>query len=414
MKPLSVIGMGLSPEDLTSRHLELIKHADILVGGKRHLDYFTDCRAVKKEIKRDIKGIIEYVKKQIKTKSIVVLASGDPLFFGIGSLLIESIGPESVLICPNITSVAAAFSRIKESWHDVHVVSMHGRNNREELLKSLEKKDKLAVFTDAKNDPVHIANLLKEKNIIDFNMCVLERLGMPGERVKWYNPAQAAAAKFSEPNIVILKRIPSQPGQKRDIYLGMPDDWYDHYKGVITKAEVRAVTISKLCLFSDHVFWDLGAGSGSVAIEAALFIKKGKIFAVEQNPDRIARIKHNKDIFKVKNLSIIKAVLPDGLYDLPAPDRVFIGGGGKDLEKIIKTASKCLRAQGIIVINTVLLQNVETTFAVLKNKGFQTEIVQVQISRGKDMPWGQRLEAQNPVWIISGKKGEKNYDGASK
>ena len=114
MKPVCVIGMGLSPEDLTAKHLKIIKDADVLVGGKRHLQHFRNYSAGKKEIGRDLKGAIRYIKNKMQKENIVVLASGDPLFFGIGSLLIKSLGPENVIIYPNISTVAAAFSRIKD------------------------------------------------------------------------------------------------------------------------------------------------------------------------------------------------------------------------------------------------------------------------------------------------------------
>ncbi len=403
MKPISIIGMGLSPHDLTAKHLEMINGADIIIGGKRHLDFFKDSTALKKEITKDIKGLIEYIKSQTKKKSIVILASGDPLFFGIGPLLINSLGPENITVYPNISSVAGSFSRIKETWHDVHVISMHGRQHEREFLNALEEKDKIAVFTDPEKNPAWLARFLLEKGEANFNMCVLEQLGTPSERFDWYPLPQAAEMRFSEPNLVVLKRILSPLEEKMDLYLGIPEKKYNHQKGLITKAEVRAVTLSKLCLKSDHILWDLGAGSGSIAIEASLFLKKGDIFAVEKRLDRIEQIRLNKKRFNVKNLKIIQAVLPNGLENLPRPDRIFIGGGGRDLEKIIISASKYLKPDGVMTINTVLIPNVEAALRTLENIGFRTEIVQVQISRGKNMPWGERLEAENPVWIISGK-----------
>lgn len=406
MKPVYIIGMGLAPDDLTARHLNLIKDADILIGGKRHLKFFGDFPGSKKEITKDIKGIVKYIKCKMLKKTIVVLASGDPLFFGIGNLLINALGPENVFIYPNISTVAAAFSRIKEPWHDVCVKSLHGRQCEMEILSSLGEKDTVAVFTDPNKNPAWLANFLLEKGIDDFKICVLEQLGTPSERVDWYTLSSAADMKFSEPNIAILKRISPQTEKKRSLSIGMPEDLYDHHKGLITKAEVRAVTLSKLCLMSEHIFWDLGAGSGSIGIEASLIIKKGTIFAIEQNSDRIKQIKGNKKRFKVKNLKIMHAVLPEGLENLPKPDRIFIGGGGKNLNEIIKSASSYIKPSGIMVINTVLISNLDTALNTLKSIGFKTEFVQVQISHGRDMPWGERLEAQNPVWIISGMRDE--------
>ncbi len=406
MKQVSVIGMGLTPEDLTTKHLKLIKDADVLIGGKRHLEYFKDNTADKKEINKDIKGIINYIKARMRKENVVVLASGDPLFFGIGSLVIESLGSDDVVIYPNISTVAAAFSRIKEPWNDISVVSLHGRNSERELFSKLDTNKSVAVYTDPQKNPAWLAKRLLEKGIKDIKMCIFEQLGTESERFDWYEPGQAADMNFSQPNLIVLKRHSFQSEENKNLHLGMPDNWYEHQKGLITKSEVRAITISKLCISDNHILWDLGAGSGSISIEASLFIKKGRIFSVEQNSDRINNIKANKKRFNVKNLEVVQAVLPNGLEDLPEPDRIFIGGGGRNLAKIIDTASEYLKPDGVIVINTVILSNVEAALKTLKNKGFKTDIVLVQIHRGQDMPWGERLEALNPVWIISAiKKG---------
>jgi precorrin-6B C5,15-methyltransferase / cobalt-precorrin-6B C5,C15-methyltransferase len=165
---------------------------------------------------------------------------------------------------------------------------------------------------------------------------------------------------------------------------------------------VRAVALSKLRLSPGQVLWDLGAGSGSVAIEASLLLGKGRIVAVEQRSERIDQIKANARRFAVRNLSVVQAVLPAGLARLPKPDRIFIGGGGKNLPAIISEAARHLKPDGIVVINTVLLQNVHDAAAALRRLGFATEMVQLQIHRSRPMPWSERLETLNPVWIITG------------
>ena len=403
-KPVSIIGMGLSPKDLTQEHLELVRQADILVGGKRLLDFFKDSPAQKVEITKDIKGVIEHIKNRAQDSITVVLASGDPLFYGIGSLLIKSLDPENVRIYPNISSVAAAFSRIKMSWHDAHIISLHGRNKKGALLPILAKKDKIAVFTDPENNPAWLANYLLDQGIVEYDLCVLEQLGTSSERVEWYSLQKAAGLRFSEPNLVVLKLREARPKKISEVFFGMQEYLFDHQEGLITKAEIRAVTLSKLRLMPDHIVWDLGAGSGSVAIEASVFAGRGKIFAIEKNPERIKHIERNKKRFDVKNLEIIQCELPQGLDKLPAPDRIFIGGGGKALAKIIRSASKYMKPGGIMVVNTILIPNIDLALRVLKREGFTTSVVQVQISRGQKMPWGQRLEAENPVWIISGEK----------
>ncbi|MCP4693322.1 MAG: precorrin-6y C5,15-methyltransferase (decarboxylating) subunit CbiE, partial [Desulfobacterales bacterium] len=288
MKSVNIIGMGLSPEDLTVKHLRIIEGADILVGGRRHLEYFKeDHPGEKRVIDRDIEGLIRFIKDRRTDASIVVLASGDPLFFGIGPRLIKALGPENVVVHPNISTVAAAFSRLKEPWQEVRVVSLHGRSGEKELLDALEGPNAAAVYTDPKKNPAWLARLLLKNGMADVNMCILERLGTPDESMEWHTPEQAADGKFSDPNLVVLKPAASPPGVPRPLYPGMPDEEFEHEKGLITKSEVRAVTLSKLSLSAGCTFWDLGAGSGSVSIEAGIYVTRGRIFAVEQNPARI-------------------------------------------------------------------------------------------------------------------------------
>jgi precorrin-6Y C5,15-methyltransferase (decarboxylating) len=207
---------------------------------------------------------------------------------------------------------------------------------------------------------------------------------------------------FSEPNLLILKRSNGKSGSRKTPHLGIPDQHFAHEKGLITKAEIRAVSLAKLQLRPGQVLWDLGAGSGSIAIEASVLVGDGKVIAVEKNEKRIGQINANIDRFEVCNVAVVQAVLPDGLGDLPPPDRVFIGGGGRDLKAIIIAAASFLTANGIVVVNTVLTPNVLTATETLESLGFKTTTVQVQVNHSRKMPWSERLEAQNPVWIVSG------------
>ena len=402
MKLISIIGMGMGPEDLTAKHLSIIEQADILVGGKRLLENFKSLPVQKKSIGKNIDAIINFVKEKRKHHKIVVLASGDPLFFGIGAKMAGALGADRIRIYPNINSVAAAFARIKEPWNDARIISLHGRQNEDELFSALEKENKIAVFTDPKKNPAWLAARLITKEFINFKLCVLEALGSDSERFKWYTLPGAAKMKFVEPNMVVLKRGPLESKMDKKLHLGASDTWYDHRSGLITKSEIRAITLSKLRLEPHHTLWDLGAGSGSISIEASLFIKKGKIITVEKNLERIEHIKNNQKQFKVRNLKVVQAKLPQGLPRLPRPDCIFIGGGGKDLKTIVTAAAKYLKPGGRIVINTVLIPNLQAVMAALDRLKFETEVIQVQINHSRQMPWAERFEAQNPVWIISG------------
>jgi precorrin-6Y C5,15-methyltransferase (decarboxylating) len=412
MKPVAIIGMGLSPEDLTTRHRQIIEAADILVGGQRLLDFFEDTSACKQVIDKNIAKAVDLIKQRMATQSVVVLASGDPLFFGIGSILGKALGPENVVIYPNISSVAAAFARIKEPWSNVRVVSLHGRKDDDALFKALRETDAVAVFTDPAKNPAWVAGRLLAQEFANCRMCVFESLGTDAERFNWYNLEQASKTSFSEPNLVVIKRNSQAHRLNQIPHLGLPDNYFVHEKGLISKSEIRAISLAKLQLLPDHVLWDLGAGSGSVSIEAAWLARRGKIIALEKNPARIEQIKINMQQFGITNMEVVQAVLPDGLAGLPQPDRIFIGGGGRNLAEIIQAAVDFLKSNGIVVINTVLMPNVVTAMETLEGLGLKTSMVQAQISHSRKMPWAARLEAQNPVWIVSGRR--RPEDGSGK
>ncbi len=477
--PVEIIGTGLSIDDITENQKQIINKADLLVAGSIYLDYFKNNSADRLAIKKDIDFIAGEIKSRMEKEKIVVLASGDPLFFGIGSTLVKKIGKENIIIHPNVSSVIAAFARIKEPWHDACFISLHGKKRFNSINELVSGKDKIAILTDHNKNPGWIAEKLVRENRVDFEFYVFELLGKKQEKIfHFHEVEQAAGQNFKFPNVIILKRrtiteipgeiaeikaeiekesetddkiqinpsiaLPVNPFNKNQkiesgtwvagnvcfredhekigedkkedffktsslknhgIYPGMPDDFFSHEKGLITKAEVRAVVLSKLRLISDsHVFWDLGAGSGSVSIEVSKFIPEGLVYAVEKNADRICDIKKNIEKFKVSNITTIHTDLPQGIEDLPDPDRIFIGGGGKKLPEILDRAIEKLSVNGIIVINMVLLQNIEPSLTFLKTRGCTADLVQLQVSCSRPMPYGHRLEALNPVWIISGEK----------
>jgi len=159
------------------------------------------------------------------------------------------------------------------------------------------------------------------------------------------------------------------------------------------------------------VLWDLGAGSGAVAIEAALLTGGSPAVAVEKDPRRAEQIRANARRFGVRRLAVVQAALPAGLDGLPDPDRVFIGGGGRELPRILRAAAARLRPGGVLVVNTVLLETAAAAASALRRLGFSPQIVQVQVNRSRPMPFGERLEAVNPVWIVSATTAPADREG---
>ncbi|MCK5541464.1 MAG: precorrin-6y C5,15-methyltransferase (decarboxylating) subunit CbiE [Desulfobacterales bacterium] len=410
MKPVKIVGIGLSPEDLTPKHEKIIKTADLLIGGTEQLKAFRNLKVQKLEIKNNLSLIVKTIQKNMDGSNIVVLASGDPLFFGIGTYLVQKIGKENVKVFPNVSSVVSAFSKINESWHDAHFLSLHGKRS-ENISTLFSGKKKFGILTDSKKGPEWIANKIIDKKELGFSMCVLEKLGTKQEKITWFNDLlEVEETKFLFPNIVILKRKTTPPdlSNSRQIRIGMEDQSFFCEKGLITKSEIRSIVLSKLNFVTDnHLFWDLGAGSGSVSIEASSIITKGLIYAVEKNIKRISLINKNISKFNVPNINVIQSELPSGLEKMPVPDRIFIGGGGKNLTKITKKAISKLALNGIIVVNTILIQNLESVFSIMKTKGLNPQAISVQITKSKSMPHGDRFEALNPIWIIWGQRSFK-------
>ena len=370
MNQIDIIGIGQSKEDLTSKHLALIKECDVLVGGNRHLTMFDYPDIQKIPIKSNINSIIEVIKEKMSHHKIVVLASGDPLFYGIGSTLTQHFDKKYLNIHSNISSISAAFAAIKEPWNDAKIISLHGKQKEPFTFSRLTRENKIAILTNPKRGPHYIAaGLIKEK-MYNFKLCVLEKLGDKNEeKIRWFENLDLIGRQtFCDPNIVILlKHMKEKSGFSHETYIGMEDSLFQHSKGLITKSEIRSITLSKLKLNrKDHIFWDIGSGSGSVGIEASFQIPWGYVSAIEKNPERIDDIIHNIKNFNCSNIKAVNAAFPEGIDALRTPDRIFIGGGGKNLGQIIKAACDRLVPSGIIVINTVLLQNLETALMYLK------------------------------------------------
>ena len=402
--PIDIIGMGMGPGDLTAAHLCLIEEAALLIGGRRHLAFFKNQAADTLEITSDLKGLAEEIRRQQRLKRVVVLASGDPLYYGIGAYLVKVLGRQNVRIHPNINAVAAACARMGEPWQDVSVVSLHGRQREERLRQAIHSENRIAVFTDPTRTPQWLGHYLCLCGAHDFRIGVFECMGSDQERISWHTPEAIADMTFRTPNLVFLKRDNPTPRGRGDLHFGMAESAFDHERGVITKAEVRAVSLARLCLKPHQVLWDLGAGSGAVAIEASLLVPGGRIWAVEKNTARLEHIRANRDRFYITNLEVVEACLPNGLDQLPDPDRVFIGGGGQALGEIVVIASRRLPPDGILVVNTVLLDSLNETVKCLEDVGLETDVVQIQVSRSRPLAASRRFEAMNPVWIIRGQR----------
>ena len=405
MIPVHIIGLGMSPDDLTPKALDVIAAAEVLAGGRRHLDYFVSHRGERIVVGKDLTGAMQAIQEAAASRKVVVLASGDPFFYGLGRRLTEFLGPENVVVQPNITAVQSACSLLKISWDDAAIVSLHGRGI-DKLIEVLGTAAKIIVYTAGAEAPAEIARLLQGPGMPEYRMCVLENLGEKDQRFTWLSPAETAEQIFSPLNLVVLLEKPGDNVTR--LHLGLPEAALAHEAGLITKLEVRAVVLAKLQLLPGQVLWDVGAGCGSVGLEASLLLPGGRIIAVEQQPERAEQILVNKNRLRVHNLEVICASAPAGFEALPQPDRVFIGGGGSRLDQILAAVLARLKPQGRLVVTATLLATLQTAANFLQSCNWETEICQVQVSRSRDLGDSAYLQALNPIWIISAWPKEAN------
>jgi precorrin-6B C5,15-methyltransferase / cobalt-precorrin-6B C5,C15-methyltransferase len=264
----------------------------------------------------------------------------------------------------------------------------------------------LIIYTDPAHTPAKIARFLLDRGLAKSRLCVAEDLGQDTERLTWLSLPEAQEQEFSPLNLVVLLPEPDEAGAPDALlHLGLPEEVLAHQAGLITKSEVRAVVLAKLRLLAGQILWDIGAGCGSVGLEASLLVPGGKVFAVERHPERAAQITANRDKFGVSNLEVICAAAPGSLANLPDPQRVFVGGGGPEVGAIAKEALRRLIPGGRLVVTAALLETLETVRQVLQEAGWDVEVVQLQVSRSHSLAGGTALQALNPVWIITGTRG---------
>jgi precorrin-6Y C5,15-methyltransferase (decarboxylating) len=406
------------PAGLTGEAVARIGAAKRIIGARRMLEGCADLMAPDAE-RLDLSGRIADVPGWIETSlaagdPVVVLATGDPLCFGIGGLLARRLDPARLHILPNRSTLQLACARLRIPWEDARWLSVHHRDSGDwtpgatqdhglyPLAQALHRETLLGVFTSPANGPARIARLLLAEGLDeDFDLQVAERLLMPEEHLIEGESARAIAVMdFADPNLVLARRRRAPSALPR---FGLPDELYRQRRperGLITKREVRAVALALLELRPEDRVWDLGAGSGSVGLEAALLCERGHVYAIEKNAEDLASIDANRHALGVTNYSVRAGMAPDDCSDWPDPDAVFIGGSSGRLADMLDTVLRRLRPDGRLVLALVAVENLTLALAALERLGAHWELTQVQAARSRPILNLHRLQAENPVWLV--------------
>jgi precorrin-6Y C5,15-methyltransferase (decarboxylating) len=403
-RAVSVVGIGDDGcKGLTARGLEAVMQAEWLVGGDRHLAFFPDFRGERISLQDGLGTALERVAALAHEHNVCVLASGDPLFFGVGHMVCKQVGAAHVEVIPHPSSVQWAFARAGLRWDDAACLSLHGRP-RTGLVSRLRRLAKVALLTDDHNTPAALAQHLVDHGVTDLRATVCENLCGPGERVRTFTLAELAACTDIGPlNVLLLVREdprwrppPAIPFLPEDAFARrMPK------KGLITKREVRLLSLAALQLRPASVVWDIGAASGSVAIEAAMLAPEGRVYAVEVEPESVEICRENVRALGVDNVEVIAGRAPDALLPLEAPDAVFVGGSKGSMEEIIDVAWERLTPGGRLVVNAITLENVNEAYQALRKRDLSPEVTLVQIARAEPLARYLRFEALNPIQIFA-------------
>ena len=399
--------------------------ADVVIGAGRTLELIR-AQLPGSTVLKDMDGALGEVPGWIATareagQRVVALATGDPLCHGMASWLTGKLGRDGFEILPAVSTLQLAFARFKQPWQDVKIASCHRSDAGDwtigatpehglyPLMRAIAQHLRVATFTGPENNPARLARALITAGYgEDARLSVACRLLLSDEQLfPGLAPAEAAAMDFPEPNVVLIER---QPDPRQPAF-GLEDLEYlqrTPEKGLITKQEARTLSLAKLRLAPDAIVWDIGAGSGSVGLEAARLAPHGHVWAIEKNEGDAANARANAARFKVSNYTLAEGKAPAHLDTWPDPDAAFIGGSGGELAELIRLILGRLKPDGRLVMNFVTLENLATATHELTaagaSGGISWDVVQLQASRSQPILDMHRMAAQNPVWIVSARK----------
>ncbi len=401
--------IGLGPDGLAGishRSRQLLTEAEVLFGPDSALKLIPEVAAERVVFGPDLQACVEQLRSVMGKKRVAVVAVGDPLFYGTARYLCEKLGPDHFEVIPHVSSMQLAFARIKESWEEAYLTDLAARP-LEEVIDRIRTATTVGLFTTEELTPARVAKELLARGIDYFTAWVCENLGSKDERITRGELRDISHLSFDSLNILILKRHPHRPDMpargSRLRRFGNPDDVFAQTlpkSGLITQAEVRAIALSQLDLHPGDIFWDVGAGSGSVAIEAAQLIYPAPSYAIEQDPADYHLIVANAETFGVSNVRPVFGRAPEVFAQLPRPHAIFVGGNGGEVARLLEACYDALHPGGRLVTNVGTLEMIYASYQTLKRLSHRVEALLVHVSRGIEQLESLRFEAVNPTVLL--------------
>ena len=405
-----IIGIGDDGLDgLTSSTRRLVEDAKVLIGPQRVLASASHLPNEKIAISGELDSLRKVVEAN-RDRGAVVLTGGDPLFFGTAQYLCDRLGKDLFEVVPHVSSMQLAFARVKENWDDAYLTNL-ATQPLELVVEKIRTANKVGLFTTEERPPAAVAKALLDRGIDYFNVYVCENIGSPVERVTQANLSEIAEHNYSSLNVMILARRERTPDkaaiqfQKR--LFGNPDEVFLQSKpkrGLLTPSEVRAVALAELNLTETTTVWDVGAGSGSVAVEAAQICRLGAVFAIEMDLEDYQLIAENAQRFSVPNLTPILGRAPEAWQNLPDPGAIFVGGSGREVSGLVEAAFQRLAPGGRLIANVGSIENLASVREILHGLSGDAEVWMINLSRGAFQMDRMRFEAMNPTFLVGATK----------
>ena len=391
-----MIGLGMGNMDtLTVGALRAIESSDLLIGAPRLLEPFGYLDCPKQALIRSDDIVAALSESDASQASI--LLSGDVGFYSGATALYGKLGAFDVQVIPGISSLVYFCAKLHTTWQDATLVSAHGREHN--AVGAIQGNAKTFCITGGQTKVEDICAQLVRHGLGDVRVAAGERLSYDDERIVEGTAAELAQMSFADLSVMLACN--DAPVQRAYAAPWLADGDFERGAAPMTKEEVRALVICKLRIEPHHVVWDVGAGTGSVSIEAAFAANCGTVYAVERNEHALDLLKRNKDAFGVSNLQVVAGVAPEALAGLPAPDRVFVGGSSGNLEKIMEAALRANPAVRICV-TAVTLETLADALSFAKRFAFEdADIVQATIARADSIGQYHLMRAENPVYIIT-------------
>jgi precorrin-6Y C5,15-methyltransferase (decarboxylating) len=338
------------------------------------------------------------------------------LFYGVARYLCDRLGKDQFDVVPHVSSMQLAFARIKESWEDAYLTNLAGRPI-EAVIDRVRTAEKVGLFSSDEYPPSRLARELLERGIDYFRAYVCENLGSPDERVTQAELEDLVGMDFNPLNVLILIRKPNRPDRAsragRHRLFGNPDDAFAQSlpkRGLITQAEVRSIALAQLDIRATSVVWDIGAGSGSVAIEAAQLAYQGTVYAIEPEPADVALIQANAETFGTPNVHPVQGRAPEVLAALPEPDAIFVGGTGRQVDLVLSACFSRLCQGGSMAVNVATIEGLAAAYHALKTLAGAVRVWNVSIARGIEQMDRLRFEAIAPTFLLSVTKQDSSHD----